>query len=565
MGFSRCFVALLIAGVLVRSATAGGGPENVAVIVNSASADSKTIANHYIHLRQIPLRNVIYLDWQGSRTQVDFAKLRAEILLPVFQQIRQRGLDRQIDCLAYSCDFPTRIGEPELKRSQPRQLSPFASLTGATYLCRLWDVPLDDYKQQLFRLNNNFYCQAATPELESIATRSFRATDHWLPGGIVDEKAGAQYVLSMMLGATLDEGNTVGQILRYLRTSATADGTRPTGTIYFMKNSNVRSKTRQPLFDLAIRELEKLGVAAEIHDGILPQGKSDVAGLMAGSATFHWSKSESRILPGAFCEHLTSFGGVLNRNSGQTTLSAFLRNGAAAATGTIDEPYAIQAKFPLPTLHVHYARGCTTAEALYQSVAGPYQLLAVGDPLCRPWARVPRVSITGVKTGETVAGPIEISPMVVASRGNSIARIELFLDGLRVASRMPGENLTIDTTLLPDGAHELRVVAVEATPIATQGHAIVPFQVDNYGHAATLKLAEASADEAGRNSLNASCESADRIEIQANGRKIAELREAAGTITIERSELGDGPVRLQALGFDNQGKSIAASPIVALN
>ena len=77
--------------------------------------------------------------------------------------------------------------------------------------------------------------------------------------------------------------------------------------------------------------------------------------------------------------------------SGQTPLSEFLRYGAAGASGTVIEPYAIPEKFPSPQIHVHYARGCTLAEAYYQSVHGPAQFLIVGDPLCRPWATIPVV------------------------------------------------------------------------------------------------------------------------------------------------------------------------------
>ena len=50
-----------------KVAFAGGGPENVLLLVNSNSSGSKTIANHYIQLRNIPASNVVYIDWQGAR------------------------------------------------------------------------------------------------------------------------------------------------------------------------------------------------------------------------------------------------------------------------------------------------------------------------------------------------------------------------------------------------------------------------------------------------------------------------------------------------------------------
>ena len=110
---------------------------------------------------------------------------------------------------------------------------------------------------------------------------------------------------------------------------------------------------------------------------------------MLGVADFDWKASQSTILPGAICEHFTSFGGDMHAAAGQTPLSEWLRYGAAAASGTVTEPYAIANKFPAPMMQVHYARGCTVAESFYQSVLCPYQLLIVGDPLCRPWANIP--------------------------------------------------------------------------------------------------------------------------------------------------------------------------------
>ena len=140
-------------------------------------------------------------------------------------------------------------------------------------------------------------------------------------------------------------------------------------------------------------------MAAEILQGNVPEGKNDVQGAMLGVANFDWKASRSTILPGAICEHFTSFGGDMHASAGQTPLSELLRYGATAASGTVTEPYAIPHKFPSPMMQVHYARGCTVAESFYQSVLCPYQLLIVGDPLCRPWANIPEITVAGVTAG----------------------------------------------------------------------------------------------------------------------------------------------------------------------
>ena len=68
---------------------------------------------------------------------------------------------------------------------------------------------------------------------------------------------------------------------------------------------------------------------AEIVDGVLPEKKNDVQGVMVGAADFDWKDCGSTILPGAICEHFTSFGGEMRAGAGQTPLSEFLRYGAA--------------------------------------------------------------------------------------------------------------------------------------------------------------------------------------------------------------------------------------------
>ena len=104
------------------------------------------------------------------------------------------------------------------------------------------------------------------------------------------------------------------------------------------------------------------------------------------------------------------------------------------------EPRAIQAKFPLPSLHLHYVRGCSLAEAFYQSVSGPYQLLIVGDPLCQPWATFPKITVEGIKPEQEVRGTFSITASGTAASGQAILAYDLFIDGRLAARTVPGQN-----------------------------------------------------------------------------------------------------------------------------
>src|SRR5690606_2457908 len=110
--------------------------------------------------------------------------------------------------------------------------------------------------------------------------------------------------------------------------------------------------------------------------------------------------------------------------------------------------------------------------------AGPYQLLIVGDALCQPWAKIPKVVVDGVVPEAEVVGVIKLTPNVVG-RGIAVDHYELFIDGRRAGAYPQGQEIEIDTMALTDGWHEVRVVAIAAGPMQTQGRAIIPIQVRN--------------------------------------------------------------------------------------
>jgi hypothetical protein len=399
--------------------------------------------------------------------------------------------------------------------------------------------------------------------------RGFSSRYGWTPTGQIFTTGATGprqgYVLSTVLAVTSGRGTSLGEAIRCLRRSAAADGTHPKGTIYYMVNKDVRSRTRQWGFDSVIAKLKALGVKAEAVKGTMPKNRKDVMGLAAGSARFDWSKTGCSILPGAICEHLTSHGGGMYQRSNQTACTEFIRAGAAGTCGTVTEPYAIQAKFPTPFMHYFYASGCSLAEAFYQSVSGPYQLLIIGDPLCRPWAKIPTVTLSGVKPGQVVKDEMTLTPGV-KEKDIKIGRYELFIDGLRQAARPPGESFTIDTAGLSDGWHEIRIVAVTADMVATQGNTIVGITIDNHGQKidARCALALNVVPLGAKVPFSVKLPGAKKIGIFHNSRELATVAGAAGIIKIDTCRLGLGTVNLRAVGTietDGNTVSVASSPL----
>jgi hypothetical protein len=558
----------LAAVTLPAAARGGGGPENVFVVANPASADSLAVANAFVAARGIPPINILMLRWQDSAENTTIDRFRNELLLPVVRAIDSRRLTSQIDCIVWSSDFPWRIDyknelPPELVSKDPY---PSASLTGMTMLFNTvvgsgpaWlDPESNDYFRPLGR--------EGVPE----TTQGFRAWYGWGQRGELLEAGGTRYVLSAMLGVTAGRGNTVREISSYLASAAKADGTKPTGTIYFMTNSDVRAMTRNAVFPATVKALERLGVKAEIVSGILPSGRKDVAGLMTGTPEFNWRSSGSTIVPGAICENLTSFGGIFTASAEQTPLSEFLRQGAAGSSGTVIEPYSIPAKFPHASIQVHYARGASLAEAFYQSVHAPYQLLVVGDPLCQPWASIPEVEIvdaasaTVLQPDTVLSGTVAIEPRATVPAGGTVDRYELFIDGVRVMQCGAGEQLTFDTTRLADGHHELRVVAIESSSIETQGRCVVPVTFRNGDRTLTLDVEPRRVRRSESVRITLAGRGVDGCVVFATGRVLGRTTGSESAIEVPAELLGRGTVtvRATARGGPAPADAVNAVPVV---
>ena len=543
---------------------AGGGPENTVLVVNQRSWASQTIANYYRALRRIPDSHLIYLDWSRSVNVTDVNTFRRDILGKILDEIKAKGLSQQIDYVVYSADFPYSVNFRKDLLQDERWTT--ASINGLTYF-----APLVMRKEHLYRdLDANWYMRpwqmrpglapSSVPE-----SRGFRTATSWRKDGTAGQSGGQHYLLSTMLGYTSGRGNSVSEVIEYLHRSSAADGTFPAGSIYFPQTEDIRSRVRHFAFPLVVEELRQSGVRAEIIDGALPQGRQDVAGLAMGVRQFSWDGARNQILPGAICDNFTSFGGVLRESSTQTPLTVFLRHGAAAASGTVIEPMSIIKKFPHPMLHVHYARGCSLAEAFYQSVRGPYQLLIVGDPLCQPWARVPEVHIEGLAADATIKGAIKLSPTVTGPWRDQIHHYEYFLDGKRIAVMHPGDTWTFDSRRFADGYHELSVVAVNTTAIQTQGRTILPLSIANTESQINASIRPSASIRWNEPFVvTAEAAGASEIIVYHNRRVLGRISGGKGELELMANQLGLGRVRLQLAGVlsgDRTQEIVLSKPI----
>ena len=130
-------LTLLIAWLGIAPAWSGGGPETTLLVVNADSAISREVAQEYIRLRELPERQVVWLEDVPPKETIDVATFRARILRPIFAHLEAVGLEDEIDLIVYSAGFPYAVDfSADMKRAgmeKDTRIGTAGSLTGMTF------------------------------------------------------------------------------------------------------------------------------------------------------------------------------------------------------------------------------------------------------------------------------------------------------------------------------------------------------------------------------------------------------------------------------------------------
>lgn len=382
------------------------GPENVLLVVNRASQSDLAIANHYRFRRGIPDRNIVYLDYTGSKTTVPWTEFRKAIYDPVSAYIKAEKLESQISVWATTPSFPFRIGGNSLSWAvfSNEEVEPFAS---------------PQYGPAGFRQGN--------PYADTMV--GFEPAPEGKP----------RRYLHMVLDAG-DEAATLAMIDK----AVTADYTKPVGVVYYLDGVPPRD-TRKHTIPIAQRLLSLIGVFAQHVPDNVVINKDNVLGIYCGNVGFYCDKN--RYVPGALGDILTSLSASFDNRNDQTDTREFLKHGCAGTYGCVIEPFNYPQKFPDAKLYLYYSLGFTAVESYWMSVVWPQQGLFLGDPLTRPFADKGDVEFDA-SVGSTEAKgvvPIAASASFVRANGG-VTRMRMYLDGRRIsdyaAAAMPA-NQTI--------------------------------------------------------------------------------------------------------------------------
>ncbi len=531
---------------------AGGSSEQSVLIIDPTDPASLEVGHYYAQRRNIPASNILYMK-PGAANYAAFATT-----LAAFQgELAVRGVEPSVDFILIAPQAQYRVPAPGLLSDICFPVSNFS--ISACYITAF--IRSEVLSGTLSVEHANQYATGA------YSTFTLDSQTSYVLGNPSTASNARRYYAAGVIGHTGQYGNTVQELKDMIDRSVAVDGTRPTGTFYFMSTTDTARNVRSGQFPNVITTINNsLGGTAVQLSGVLPPGVNDVMGVMTGIANFDWSTSGSTIRPGAFCDHLTSFAATFDGN-GQTTVDAWIRAGASGSAGEIEEPCNYQGKFPHARIHALYRQGMCLGEAYLRSVAYvPFQGLFYGDPLTRAYAWPPNLNVAGAPMG-SATGVVTLTPSGSATlAGRQIDRFELFVDGASRGTVLPGGSFNIDTNQIDDGWHEVRILVWDNSPAKHTRSWVSSLMVVNDEILATL-TPPANPNATLNDSLTFDLAGAGtglrELRLLANGRVVAR-RTTDGPVTVFGRNLGPGVVKMQCEAEFN-GNYVTRSAPVAMS
>jgi uncharacterized protein (TIGR03790 family) len=333
-------------------------PSQLAVVYNAEDPNSTEVAQYYIKARNIPEENLIALRFPantgGTISPEEFVKMKASI---------DAKLSHHMQAIVLMWKTPYAVA--------------CNSITSALTLGY-------DGKQ----CQHTCAAGKASPYFNSRSLQPFQ--DHQLRPSILLPTDNITLAKALIDRGVLSEFSL------------------NEGTGYFLRTSDAaRSKPRERFYpnDFGTIQSRKLKFRNIKGDSI--HHKRDVMFYFTGVSHVK-DLASLNFLPGAVADHLTSFGGIIDKPA-QMQSTQWLEAGATGSYGTVTEPCNHWQKFPNPQILIsHYIAGETLIEAYWKSVMWPAQGLFIGEPLAKPYGKID-VNYQASEPAETSV-PDQISP-----------------------------------------------------------------------------------------------------------------------------------------------------------
>jgi uncharacterized protein (TIGR03790 family) len=375
--------ARILTTLLVFSGALGAAPasaqtaENVALVINEASADSQRIAEHYIRARGIPPSNVVRIK-TTTQDSVDRATFEKSIAAPIADALRRQAVHDRILYIVVTKGIPLRVegsdGLDGTVASVDSEITLlYRRMTGA-------NVPPRG------RVPNPYYL-GTRPLAE--ATR-FTHRTHDI------------YLVSRLDAFTVEEALA---LIDRAQTPTT------NGRIVLDQRSGIhRDQSGDVWLSEAARRLAALGFDDRV---VFEQTTRPARKIESVLGYYSWGSNddqnrtrrfEMQFVPGAIAATFVSSDArtfqnppdawspsdTWNRSGSfagtpQSLVGDLLREGATGVAGHVAEPY-LQSTVRPEILFPAYLSGFNLVEAFYLAIPHlSWQTVVVGDPLCAPF------------------------------------------------------------------------------------------------------------------------------------------------------------------------------------
>lgn len=307
--------------------------QQVAILVNTADADSRRVADYYRKKRGIPEQNIIEVSLPPGVHSISEKKFNR-----IYRQVKDKT--------------PGSVQYYALAWSKPFKVD-CMSITSAF----------------AFGFDRRFCAKGCKPTQLS----DYYNSDSQLPYEDLKIRP------TMMLA-----GSSLQQVYDMIDRGLLSDYTRPQATAYLMNTSDKARNVRSWRYPV-IQQLLSANINIEQVNADVLEDRTDVMFYFTGKVRVKAIET-NRFLPGAIADHLTSSGGRLFGGK-QMSILRWLDAGATASYGTVVEPCAFTQKFPNPGIVIErYTNGESLIEAYWKSVAWPGQGVFVGELMASPYA-----------------------------------------------------------------------------------------------------------------------------------------------------------------------------------
>ena len=539
--------------LLARAGMAGpGAAEHAMVIVDPSSIEAMWAANEYSAAGGIPETAVLYMTPEAA----SFADFRDRQIVALFGELDGRGIADRVDYVIVAPPSEYRMAASASVSDACSPVNNFgisSAYTMAFYADEVLAGGLSVTRSQPFHrpigepraFDSEIAYAAGNPSTSSLARQSF---------------------IGAVLGWTGQRGNTIQEVLDMIDDSVAADGVSPGGsadTYYFMHTTDTARNVRQPQFGRVIDDLNAKGTNAVQLDGQVPDRGVRAAGIMTGVPNPPIDAGIFRFGPAAFADHLTSFAGHFGTDS-QTKMSRWIAKGAVGSSGTVEEPCNYTGKFPHARFHYFYDQGATMGEAYLRSIGFvPFQAQFIGDPLARPFTHVPDISAP--QLNPTASGVVEFTPEGFTTKPSAeVSRFVIMANGVTIGEVDAGDAFSLDTTQLPDGLNEIRVIGYDDTDLESRGSLTRLVQVDNLGLGALIEVGGLEAlDEPVTVFLEAP--GATEIHLVRGGQVLGAVQGDSGTLDLFGVNFGPGEIEFWGVAYYPDGRVARTTEIKDLD